>query len=362
MATTSLAPAPSRGFSLETFAPGWGALVMGTSALAVAVQAAGEGTAAETAATVVARILLVLVLLGGLVIIGLTAARWLRHTDAALDDLRHPVKGGMTATAAGGLLTIAVALGRVGPGFLPAGVIVPVVAALTVVGTVLALIIGWEFLGQIFVSDGVALPQISGAWFIPPVVTIIVPLAMLPLIAEFDSISGDLLAIAWGFLGVGSMLYVLVAATLFLRSVSHPLPPAALAPTLIIGMGPAGLIGLDLVRLAQTGAQAGVGPADQVAFAALPATMMWGFGAWWLVSALMVLRRGYDALPFGLSWWGFTFPVAAWTLSTIVLGRVWGAAWLDWFGIAAVVLLLVLWLYVLVRTVVGIRRGTIWSH
>jgi tellurite resistance protein TehA-like permease len=206
------------------------------------------------------------------------------------------------------------------------------------------------------------MPQISGAWFIPPVVTIIVPLAMLPLVAEFDDLAGDLLAIAWGFLGVGTLLYILVAATLFLRSVSHPLPPAALAPTLIIGMGPAGLIGLDLVRLAQVGAAAGVGPADQVALAALPATMMWGFGAWWLVSALLVLRRGYDALPFGLSWWGFTFPVAAWTISTIVLGRVWGAAWLDWFGIAAVVALLVLWLYVLVRTVIGIRRGTIWAH
>ena len=157
----------------------------------------------------------------------------------------------MTATAAGALLTLAVAIGKVGPGFLPEPIILPTVTVLAAMGALLALLIGWEFLAEMFTSQDAALVQMSGAWFVPPVVTIIVPLALLPIISAHPGAAADLVAVAWAFLGMGAVLYLVVTATLFMRSISHPLPPAGLAPTLFIGMGPAGLMGLDLVRLSQ---------------------------------------------------------------------------------------------------------------
>jgi C4-dicarboxylate transporter/malic acid transport protein len=288
--------------------------------------------------------------------------RWIRHPSLAVADLRHPIKGGMSATAAGSLLTLAVALGRVGGPFLPAGLVEVSVAALTVLGAVLALVIGWEFLVAAFTSQGTELAQVSGAWFVPPVVTIIVPLALLPLIDARPGIALDLLIVAWGFLGIGAVLYLTVIAALFLRSVGHPLPPAALAPTLFIGMGPAGLIALDLVRLAQVSELVGV--ADEALLSVLlpVATMMWGFGLWWMASALLVLGRGYATLPFALSWWGFTFPLAAWTIGTIALARSWGSGMLTALAWLAVAALTALWGYVAARTIVGLRTGTIWSH
>ena len=169
-------------FDLRSFAPSWGASVMGTSALAVALLAVGEGTSFAGATQVAARVILVIALLMGVLVLGATSARWLRFRTEALSDLRHPVKGGMTATAAGALLTLAVAIGRVGPGFLPESIILPAVTVLAVVGALLALLIGWEFLAEMFTSQDAALVQMSGAWFVPPVVTIIVPLALLPVI------------------------------------------------------------------------------------------------------------------------------------------------------------------------------------
>jgi tellurite resistance protein TehA-like permease len=139
--------------------------------------------------------------------------------------------------------------------------------------------------------------------------------------------------------------------------VSHPLPPDALAPTLFIGMGPAGLLGLDMVRLAQASGD----PALVEAMAPL-ATMMWGFGFWWMIAALLVIQRGYGKLPFSLSWWGFVFPFGAWTVATIVLANVWGAGLFDILAWAATLLLVALWLVTAASTLVGIRRGTIWSH
>ena len=127
---------------------------MGTSALSVALLAVGEGTSFAGATQVAARVVLVIALVMGVLVLGATAARWVRFRTEALADLRHPVKGGMTATAAGALLTLAVAIGRVGPGFLPESIILPAVTVLAVVGALLALVIGWEFLAEMFTSPG----------------------------------------------------------------------------------------------------------------------------------------------------------------------------------------------------------------
>ena len=349
-------------FDLRSFAPSWGASVMGTSALSVALLAVGEGTSLAGATQLVARVVLLIAVVMGVLVLGATAARWVRFRVDARSDLHHPVKGGMTATAAGALLTLAVAIGKVGPGLLPESIILPTVTLLAVVGGVLALLIGWEFLAEMFTSTDAALAQVSGAWFVPPVVTIIVPLALLPVIAGNPGIASDLVALAWAFLGMGAVLYLVVTATLFMRSISHPLPPAGLAPTLFIGMGPAGLMGLDLVRLSQVSVQVGVAEPGLVNSMLPAATMMWGFGLWWMVAAAVVLRRGYARLPFSLSWWGFTFPLAAWTIATIVLGHAWDSGLVTATGVVATAALLVLWGYVATRTVLGIRSGSIWAH
>jgi C4-dicarboxylate transporter/malic acid transport protein len=337
-------------FSLRALAPAWGASVMGTSVVAVAIAAIGWPEWAARTVLVIASLLAVAV-------IAATTARWLAHHDAALADLRHPLKGGMTATYAGGMLAWAVAIGRVGSGWLPEPLVTASVAVLAAGGGLLALVIGWEFLVNLFTTDSTPTEQTTGAWFIPPVVTIIVPLTVLPLIEAWPSLTSDLIVVAWAFLGMGTVLYLVVTAALFQRSVSHPLPPATLAPTLIIGMGPAGLIALDTVRVGQVG-----GGEQLVASLAPAATMMWGFGFWWMVAALMVLRRGYGQIPFTLSWWGFVFPLGAWAVATTTLADVWDSGLLTGLAWVATAALVALWLGITGRTVLGIARGTIWGH
>jgi C4-dicarboxylate transporter/malic acid transport protein len=323
---------------------------MGTSVVAVATAAIGWPLWISRALLAVASIVAVLV-------IAVTTVRWVKHSDLALADLRHPVKGGMSATLAGGLLAWAVAIGRVGAGWLPDDLITISVAVLTATGAIVALIIGWEFMANLFTSQGTPTEQISGAWFIPPVVTIIIPLALVPLALELPDLSADLLALGWAFLGMGAVLYFVVTAVLFLRTVSHPLPPDALAPTLFIGMGPAGLMGLDMVRLAQASGN----PALVDAMVPL-ATMMWGFGFWWMVAAALVIRRGYGSLPFSLSWWGFVFPFGAWTVATILLAENWDSGLFTILAWVSAAVLSLMWVVTAARTLAGIRRGTIWGH
>lgn len=327
-------------FSVQNFAPVWGAAVMGTAVIAVIF--------AVLELRVIALVALAVALIVAVPVLGITAFKWIKYPRAVLADLNHPVKGGMSATLAGGILVLAVAINRVLAEEIAAGANLILTLALTTIGGALALFIGFMFLSGIFARGNIKPEMITGVWFIPPVVTIIVPTALAP----FKDLHSEINAISWVFLGIGTMLYMVIVAILFYRSAVAPLPPAPLAPSLIIGMGPAGLIGLNLVLLAND---------MTLAVATGAATIFWGFGLWWGIAALFVLARGYKKLPFTLSWWGFTFPLGAWVVAGFVIAKVTASVTIAGFALIGSAILVVLWLYIAYKTLKGIRSGAVWA-
>lgn len=337
---------------------------MGTAALSVVGYALAERGIAPALIQPAAIGVFALAVLMGVLVIGLAAARWIVHTDAAVADLGHPVKGGMSATLPGAILVLAVAVGRVGALVLPAASVRPIVMVLTLIGGVVALLFGWAFLSGIFAKGATKLGQITGAWFIPPVVAIIVPTAIAPFIGADPARAGldiDLLGVSWVMLGIGTALFLAITAVLVVRSALAPPPPAGLAPTLTIGLGPAGLIGLDLLLLARAAERMGLIGSDAVGLAAMVGGMFWGFGAWWTVAAIIVLIRAYDRVPFAISWWGFTFPLAAWTIAGLQISDAVGSTALLVVSVCGAALLAAVWTVTLVRTVIGIANRSIWA-
>jgi len=83
-----------------------------------------------------------------------------------------------------------------------------------------------------------------------------------------------------------------------------------------------------------------------------------------LAAAVLLLARYLRAgsLPFGVGWWAFTFPVGAYTVMTLTLARAWRVSALEVFGIALFVLLVVFWLVVTIRTLIGVRTGEAWKR
>jgi tellurite resistance protein TehA-like permease len=49
------------------------------------------------------------------------------------------------------------------------------------------------------------------------------------------------------------------------------------------------------------------------------ALIMWGFGLVWLVFALASIYKS-KPFQFNMGWWGFTFPLGVFSISTITLG------------------------------------------
>jgi len=206
--------------------PGWFASVMGTAIVAVATYGnPGNLTVLEGAAHAVGVVLAVVAYALGVVLVVAYAARWVRHTGAALADLRNPVLGGLHATLPGGLLVLAVMTSVVGPDLLPEQVATVLIATLAAIGGVLALVIGVAFGYTLFTGDPPA-QSVNGSWFIPPVVTIIVPMVLAPLIPHTDPTTARLLLfLGWAGFGMGFLLFLFVMGLFHDRLVLHPLPP-----------------------------------------------------------------------------------------------------------------------------------------
>ncbi len=345
--------------------PGWFASVMGTGILAVATYGNPGGWDALTgAAHLLGAALAVLAyLLGAILLVGY-AVRWVRHTSAALADFRHPVKGAMHATLPGGLLVLAVMTSVVGPTLIPGSAAVLVIAVLAVLGGVLAVVMGVAF-GYVLMTGETPAVSANGGWFIPPVVTIIIPMVLAPLATRADPGTASLLvAVGYAFYGMGFLLFLLTLGLVYDRLILHPLPPAALAPSIWIGLGPVAVAALAPLALAKAGAPIWGQAADAVLVVTqIASTAVWGFGLFWLllVAALLVRYRRNGAIPFHLGWWAFVFPLGAYTVASLTIARTWQSPVLEGVAVALYMGLVSAWGIVTTRTIAGIRSGRIWG-
>jgi tellurite resistance protein TehA-like permease len=147
------------------------------------------------------------------------------------------------------------------------------------------------------------------------------------------------------------------------RLVLHPLPPAPLAPTLWIGLGPVSVAVLVPLALARAGQDIfGVAAPAVTVLSQLFGTAMWGFGLWWLAIAVTLLVRYLHAgpLPFHLGWWAFTFPLGAYTVATMTDPEL--SPVLEGVAVLLYLMLVGFWAVVAARTVTATRTGRIWQR
>lgn len=219
--------------------------------------------------------------LAWVLILLLHAARALRHPEAALADWRNPVRCGFVGAASIGMMLTAAAL-------LPHA---PALArALLLPAVVLHLVIGLSLLARVLRGEG------SAAMLVPPLMiplvgNVLAPLFLVPL---------GLPMLGWMLFGVGMLLWLGLQPLLLGRLFEAALPPP-MRPSLAILLAPSAVGALAVDALG--------GPAP--AFLAL-----YGLAAFTFALLLMVLRPMLGA-GFSIGYWGFTFPLAAFTTATM---------------------------------------------
>ena len=293
--------------------------------------------------------------------------RWLIYPQEARQIFTHSSMGLFLGAIPMGLATILNGCLKFG---LPlyGDVAVQIAHMLWWIDVVLAVGIAWLIPFCMFSRQEHYLHSMTALWLLPIVACEVAANSggLLLQYLEVSSYSVGILLASYALWGVSVLPAFAILTILMLRLALHQLPPKEMAISSWLALGPIGTGALALLTL---GTQAprvldGLGLQQLGIFfqqaAVLSSLILLGFGLWWLgIAVLTTFKYVKSGLPFNLGWWGLTFPLGVLTLAIYTLGQhlqLWG---LQILADVLAGLLLILWSMVVIKTVQGFYRGTL---
>lgn len=146
----------------------------------------------------------------------------------------------------------------------------------------------------------------------------------------------------------------------------HKLPHKDMAASGWLALGPIGTGALGLLLLGANSPPAFVAAglpnvgAAAAGLGLIGGTVLWGYGAWWLLLAVLTTARYLrEGMPFNLGWWGFIFPLGVYSVATLALARQTHLGVLTAIGGALVVCLTIVWVVIAARTLHGVWQRSL---
>ena len=110
--------------------------------------------------------------------------------------------------------------------------------------------------------------------------------------------------------------------------IMHHLPPREVIVSIFLPIGPIGQGSFAIMQLGKVAEEIfpmtnafGGATAGEIFYiiGIYAALIIWGYGLVWLFFALASITR--NEFPFNMGWWGFTFPLGAYTVATTTLAK-----------------------------------------
>jgi len=255
------------------------------------------------------------------------ASKFILHRKQVVAEFDHPIRMSFFPAISIGLILLAIAAQTHFPG---------AALPLWVLGSVLQLALTLVILSNWMHHEKFQVQHSNPAWFIPIVGNILVPIAGAPL---------GFMEVSWFYFSIGLMMWISLLAVLLNRFFFHPMIPSKLLPTLFILIAPPAVGFLAWLKLHN-------GQMDDVA------RIFYYFGLF--ITLLMLAQARYFVkLQFALPWWAYTFPMAAITISSMVMLEKVGGSFFAWLAPALLVFLLLLVSLISVRTLMAMSRGQV---
>ncbi len=252
-------------------------------------------------------------------------AKLVRHRDLVLAEYNHPVRVNFFPAVSISLLLLGIGYLEEAPGL---------ARALWWIGTPMHLLFCLKIMHTWFYRE-FRIQSLNPAWFIPVVGTILVPVAGVPL---------GHVEISWFFFSIGAMFWNLLMAIVLYRILFHPLLAEKFLPTLFILIPPPAIGFVSLSRL--TG---GGGDLHRV---------LYDFALFILLLLVTMLPR-FRRVPYYVSWWAYTFPLASITIASLLMYKTGGHDFHRYLASGLLVVTALVNLVVLVRTIQAAVGGRI---
>jgi len=308
---------------LANFPISFFAVVMGMSGLTMAWEQAEQATIMPFMASPYHAIVTGTVFV---VLLGFYAAKYFIHRGAVLAELHHPVRLSFFPAITISMLLLAVIAFQYDT---------TVSRYIWIVGATAHLYMTLYVLGAWMNRSHFEIQHMNPAWFIPVVGNIVAPIG---------GVMHGFVDTSWFFFSIGLVFWIVLMVIIFYRIIFHHPIQDRLLPTFFILIAPPAVGFISYVKL--TG---GVDAFAMVLFnTALFLTLM-----------LTTQFVRFMHLKFFLSWWAYSFPLAAMTIAAFVMAEATGK---DWYHTLAMVLFVVLNMVLAllsVRTIEAILRSQI---
>lgn len=308
---------------LKNFPIAWFSTVMGMAGFSIAWNRAEH---VFDTGFCLSSVLLAFTTLLFVVLLLLLVAKLVKYPRDVLGEIMHPVKLVFVPTISIGMLLLSIAYLQIAPGLS---------FWLWSAGAVLHLAITLYVLSSWVHHSKYEIAHLNPAWFIPVVGNILVP------IAGMQHAPAD---VSWFFFSLGLFFWPVLTAILFYRLIFHGSLPERLMPTLFIFIAPPAVGFISWYKL--------VGGVDDFGrvlyFTGLFFTLL-------LLSQFNYFRQ----IRFFLSWWAYSFPLAAITIATLIMARETGLVFYTWLAAGLLGALSLLILMLLARTALAVVRREI---
>jgi tellurite resistance protein len=261
-----------------------------------------------------------------LVLCGFYLAKLVRFRTAVLAELNHPVKMSFAATFPVSLVLLAVASLKAAP---------QLSAALWTVGVSLHLPLTLYVLNTWVYQPHFEIHHISPAWFIPVVGNILIPIA---------GVHHGGPELSWFFFAIGLVFWIVLFVIIIYRMIFHHPLPDRLLPTLFILIAPPAAGFLAYIKLS-----GGLDAFARVLYYAALFLTLW----------LLLQTPRFLKLPFFLSWWAYSFPLAAMTTASLTMYQLTGEVVLKGLSYLLLFLLIIVVGWLSLRTLIAIQQDAI---
>ncbi|KAK4547906.1 hypothetical protein LTR36_010625 [Oleoguttula mirabilis] len=164
--------------------------------------------------------------------------------------------------------------------------------------------------------------------------------------------------------GMATPLALSVLVMYYQRLALHKMPPREIIVSAFLPLGPLGFGGYTILYLGKMAAVVfpqthTIDPlAGRIAYVMgfFIALIMWGWGLVWFAFALATIYKSRP-FPFNMGWWGFTFPLGVYSVSTILIGEELPSRFFRVLGTIFGTAVIALWVVIAAGTARGAWSG-----